>query len=168
MTPLLTPAFLKYFNFLKNENKTYLEIGSGESTIYFSSKFEKVISLESNTEWFNKINGIKPKNVDLYLFNKDNFNDLLKKQLDKKPDYIMVDNDNTYMERSYIVQLIHSNKKNDCIIVLDNGTRNIAAYLFLKGNYYCMDFPGVNKHDEKTVTSIFFTETNSKYIYAQE
>ena len=168
MAPILTPAFLKYFNNLKNINKTYLEIGSGKSTIYFSNKFKKVISLENNTEWFNEVNKIKPENVDLYLFNKDNFNNLLKKQLDKNPDYIMVDNDPLYIERSDIVKLIHFNKRNDCIILLDNGTWNMEAYFFLRENYYCMDFPGVNQDKEKTVTSIFFTETNSKYIYAEE
>jgi|TARA_A100001391_G_scaffold87801_1_gene58177 hypothetical protein len=165
MSPLLTLPFLKYFNNLKNINKTYLEIGSGKSTIYFSHKFKKVISFENNIEYFNKINKIKPSNVDLILFNKDNIDDLLKKELNKKPDYIMVDNDPKYIKRVDIVKLVHTNKKNDCIVILDNGTWNKEAYSFLKENYYCMDFPGLNTKLQNTVTSIFFTETNSKYIY---
>tara|TARA_R110000764_G_scaffold78222_1_gene156082 strand:+ start:10 stop:516 length:507 start_codon:yes stop_codon:yes gene_type:complete len=168
MAPLLTLAFLKYFNNLKNINKTYLEIGSGKSTIYFSHKFKKVISLENNKEWFDKINKMKPGNVDLILFNKDNINDLLTKELDKKPDYIMVDNDPKYIQRIDIVKLIYANKKNDCVIILDNGTWNKEAFSFLRERYYCMDFPGINTKLQNTVTSIFFTETNSKYIYGEE
>ena len=168
MYPSLTSTFLKYFNNLNNINKTYLEIGCGQSTIYFSKKFKKVIGLENDKDWFNEINKIKPENVDLSLFNKDNIDFLLKEKLNEKPDYIMVDNNPTYISRFDIVKLVHFNKKNDCIILLDNGTWNKEAYFFLKEKYYCMDFPGTNKHNENTVTSIFFTNTNSKYIYGEE
>ena len=77
----------------------------------------------------------------------------------------MVDNDPKYIKRVDIVKLVHTNKINDCVVILDNGTWNKEAYCFLKENYYCMDFPGLNTKLQNTVTSIFFTETNSKYIY---
>ena len=55
MIPLLTETFLNYLKKLNIKNKKYLEIGSGDSTIYFSRYFKSVSSLEHDEEWFNKI-----------------------------------------------------------------------------------------------------------------
>ena len=167
IAPLLTKNFLRYFNKLKTKTKTYLEIGSGDSTIYFSKHFKKVISLENDKTFFNKMSNNKPKNVDLKLFNKENIGNLLKTELDKKPNYVMIDNNPNYISRFDIAKFIHFNKKNDCIILLDNGTWNMQAFMFLRTNYYCMDFPGLNKYNENTVTSIFFTGKNSNYVYGK-
>ena len=165
--PLLTKNFLRYFNKLKNKNKTYLEIGSGDSTIYFSKHFKKVISFENDETFFNRISNNKPKNVDIKLFNKENIENLLKTELDKKPNYVMIDNNPCYISRFDIAKFIHFNKQNDCIILLDNGNWNMQTFMFLRTNYYCMDFPGLNKHNQNTVTSIFFTGKNSNYVYGK-
>tara|TARA_R110000824_G_scaffold170591_2_gene348012 strand:- start:690 stop:1196 length:507 start_codon:yes stop_codon:yes gene_type:complete len=165
--PLLTKNFLRYFNKLKNKNKTYLEIGSGDSTIYFSKHFKKVISLEDNKTFFNIISNNKPKNVDIKFFNRKNIGNLLKTELDKKPNYVMIDNNPCYISRFDIAKFIHFNKQNDCIILLDNGNWNMQTFMFLRTNYYCMDFPGLNKHNQNTVTSIFFTGKNSNYVYGK-
>ena len=59
----------------------------------------------------------------------------------------------------------HYNNKNiKAQIVLDNGTWNFDAYMFLKENYYCRDFPGVNKANENTVTSLFFKKIKAKEL----
>ena len=42
MIPLLTEPFLKHLKKLKTKDKNYLEIGSGNSTIYFSKCFKTV------------------------------------------------------------------------------------------------------------------------------
>jgi len=137
MAPLLTLAFLKYFNNLKNINKTYLEIGSGKSTIYFSHKFKKVISLENNKEYFDEINKIKPKNVDLILFNKDNINDLLTKELEKKPENLFVeaepyfddwtDGNYSFDTLEKTIKYIESTDKGDLLELMNK--------MFLEGQY---------------------------------
>jgi hypothetical protein len=53
--PLLTNTFLNFFNKLDLSNSTYLEIGSGNSTIYFSKIFKNVISFEDDLTWFHKL-----------------------------------------------------------------------------------------------------------------
>jgi len=163
--PLLTKAFLNFFKKLNNKNKTYLEIGSGYSTLYFSKHFKNVISLENDKVWFNKIKKEKPKNVKLNLFNKDNIGDILLKELNKKPDYIMIDNNPHYISRFDLAKFVNDNKKNDCIILLDNGPWNMEAFNFLRQNYFCLDFFG-DRYDNKTsVTSVFFTEKNYRLLY---
>ena len=163
--PLLTKPFLKFFKKLKTKNKTYLEIGSGNSTLYFSKHFKRVISLEDDRTWFDKINNNKPENVELHLFSKNNINNLLKTKLAEKPDYIMIDNNPHYISRLEIANLVHFNKQNNCIIILDNGPWNLPAFSFLRDNYFNLDFVGKRYDDEISTTSIFFNEKNSKHLY---
>ena len=50
------------------------------------------------------------------------------------------------------------------MIILDNGTWNIEAYQYMFDNFFCLDFPGQNKYNEVTVTSIFFEEKTKEYV----
>ena len=165
MIPLLTEPFLKHLKKLKTKDKNYLEIGSGNSTIYFSKYFKAVSSLEHDKEWFKKIQDQGIKNINISMFTKDNIGDLLHLELSKKPDFIMIDNHPNVVSRFDIANFVHYNKKNDCIIFLDNGSWNLEAFNFLKQHYYCLDFFGKRYDGNLSVTSIFFTDTNSESIY---
>ena len=163
--PLLTEEFLLFINKLNIKNKTYLEIGSGNSTIYFSKRFKNITSLEHNKNWFDKLNKKNLKNVSLRLYNPDNLPDILLQELSKKPDFIMIDNDPRVVSRLDIAKFIHNNKKNDCIILLYNGTWNLDAFSFLRKYYYCLDFIGKRYDGNTSVTSVFFTNTNKEKVY---
>jgi len=165
MIPLLTENFLKYLKKLNTKNKKYLEIGSGDSTIYFSKHFKTVSSLEHDEEWFKKIQSKNVKNINISMFTKYNIGDLLNFELNKKPDFIMIDNHPHVVSRFDIAKFIHTNKKNDCVIFLDNGSWNLEAFTFLKQHYYCLDFFGKRYDNKTSVTSMFFTDTNSESVY---
>ena len=55
MKPLLTKPFLDYLTKVKTNSKTLLEIGAGNSTVFFENIFRKVISLEDNQIWYLKV-----------------------------------------------------------------------------------------------------------------
>jgi hypothetical protein len=162
--PLLTKPFLKFFKKLKTKNKTYLELGSGDSTLYFSKHFKRVVSLEDDRIWFDQLNNNKPKNVELHLFNKDNIGNILKTKLDEKPDYVMIDNNPQHISRLDIAKFVHFNKQNNCIIILDNGPENLKAFSFLRENYFNLDFVGKRYDNQTSTTSIFFTYRNSNLV----
>ena len=61
--PLLTDTFLKFFLNLNLKNKTYLEIGSGNSTVFFSKQFKQIISFEDSMVWYDKLDALKIPNV---------------------------------------------------------------------------------------------------------
>ena len=67
--PNLTNSFVSFFinSFRDIKNKTLLEIGSGESTVYWSNYFGQVCSYEDDPQWASTIN--VPDNVDLVLYN---------------------------------------------------------------------------------------------------
>ena len=56
---------LKTQEYIKDKNKV-LEWGSGTSTIYFSKIVKQFVSIEHNTEWYNRISSQITDNVELY------------------------------------------------------------------------------------------------------
>ena len=63
--PLLTYSFMDYIESHDVSDFNLIEFGSGNSTLYFEKKFNKVFSFETNKVWFDKI---KPqlKNTDYH------------------------------------------------------------------------------------------------------
>ena len=51
--------------YIKDKNKV-LEWGSGTSTLYFSKIVKQFVSIEHNTEWYNRISSQIADNVEYY------------------------------------------------------------------------------------------------------
>ena len=61
--PLLTNSFLHWFETINWSNMSLLELGSGNSTLYFSRFFKLVTSYESNEKWYKALGPKLPNNV---------------------------------------------------------------------------------------------------------
>lgn len=164
--PLLTHTFVNYFSNKKLNDKILVEIGSGESTLYWEKKFKKVISYENDKNYYQKILNSKTKNnteINLYdknIFQSNKFlNDI------KSADYIIIDNNPNFISRYEFSVFCRENMKKDCGIILDNGTWNLEAYSYLLNNFFVKEFPGKNKNSEVTVTSIFEPLRDWKYYH---
>lgn len=162
--PRLTTSFISYLKQFDLKDEILLELGSGDSTIYFSKFFKKVISYENDMKYLNTIKKLKLKNVSLFHLKKEIGKDKTFIKNAEKADLIIIDNDAEYISRLYFAKLFHDNKNITAVIVLDNGNWNFNAYMFLKENYYCRDFPGINKVNENTVTSLFFKKIKAKEL----
>jgi hypothetical protein len=170
--PLLTYNFLEYFVNNNLKDKTLLELGSGDSTLFWENYFKKITSYEDDvnyyTEYKHKINKEK---TDLIFYDKELFNslDFLKNFLKnvKEADCIIIDNNPcSTFSRYDFANFVTNNKKENSVIILDNGTWNLDAYNYLINHFFCNDFPGINKNNELTVTTIFHTrKINSYYCY---
>jgi hypothetical protein len=95
---------------------------------------------------------------------KNIFNDLDFKKNINEADITIIDNNPKYIKRKDFCIFVKENKNKNGMIVLDNGTWNIDAYDYLIKNFFCLDFPGVNKENELTVTSLFFEERKKEYF----
>ena len=162
--PLLTYDFINFFSKQKLKDKTLVEIGAGESTLYWEKKFNRVISYEHDLFYFDQIKKkLKKKTTQLHLFNKYILTN--KKFLEnvKIADYIIIDNNPNYISRYDFSLCVTKNKKKTSSIILDNGLWNLDAYNYLRDNFFVKDFPGLNKSKELTVTSIFSVFKDQKY-----
>lgn len=63
--PLLTSSFLNWFETQEWNSLKLLELGSGNSTLYFSKFFKSVTSYETNQDWFDRLSLKIPINVNL-------------------------------------------------------------------------------------------------------
>ena len=171
--PLLTDTFLKFFLNLNLKNKTYLEIGSGNSTVFFSKHFKQIISFEDSMVWYDKLDVLKIPNVNLQFFTMDLvFDDCTEctgvknklKHYLQTANFIMIDNNPIRTSRTKFAKFVDQHKKPESIIILDNGEQHLEAMTFLKSKYYCIDFPGKRYDDSFSVTSMFFTNDNYKEL----
>jgi len=158
---LLCSDFIDWISSYSNNKKTLLEIGSGYSTTFFSNIFDKVVSYEDYDDWFDKIdNQIKNnnlKNIYLNKFDKNILHDTKFMSNTKNADFFLIDNSfYSKVSRFDFAKFIHNNKKENSIIILDNGEYNIDAYEFLRENYYCLDFICDRYDNRFTQTTVFF------------
>ena len=105
--PNLTNSFVSFFinSFRDLKDKTLLEIGSGESTVYWSNYFGQVCSYEDDPQWASAIN--EPDNVDLDLYNPSTiFDDDFFKHRVETSDFIIIDNNPKVLPRERIEQLL--------------------------------------------------------------
>ena len=153
--PQLTFDFIEWMEEQDTREKTFIEFGSGDSTIYFSSKFKKVITYEDEFEWIEKIKSRNLGNVDV------NFLDynFYKKEPDsfKNTDFILIDNNpRNYNSRLYVAQVLMEKIDYQNILILDNGNWNGDCYFYLRTKYKSyQDFIGINPRGDRTVTTVF-------------
>jgi hypothetical protein len=153
-------------DFLKdrlNSELLVFEYGSGNSTLFFSARVKKIISIETNKLWFDSISKKLPHNASIYFcdLSKDNnkYNRFIK-EANAKYDIIIVDAEN----RNEVILNLHENLKDDGIIILDNSDRKeyseSISYLRDKG-FSKLDFWGITAgYFNKTCTTFFYKQNN--------
>lgn len=170
--PYLTKDFIDYFSKQKLQDKLLIELGSGDSTLYWEKKFKKVISYESNGFYADDLRKkIKRKVTELYTYD-PTLNKIFlseRKLIDNfaKADYIIIDNKpNEGISRYDFSVCAVKYKKESCSIILDNGNWNIEAYNYLRERFFVKDFPGICRiENTPTVTSVFSTSKLNYYNY---
>tara|TARA_B100000700_G_C14986034_1_gene828877 strand:+ start:336 stop:1352 length:1017 start_codon:yes stop_codon:yes gene_type:complete len=160
--PLLTNSFLNWFETQSWSNYKLLELGSGSSTLYFSTFFKSVTSYETNEYWYNKI----VKNIDKSVsLNKCNsILDSLDHENINEYDVVLIDaNEN----RAKLSRTIIS-KKFDGIIFHDNAEwYRKSISIFLDEGYIEIPFFGIKPIDDHVAsTSVLVKESNVSKIFS--
>lgn len=130
--------FLKYRTY---DDKTILEFGGGQSTLWWAKRALKVVTFEGDREWYEKIRHEMPVNVDLhYVSMKDIDTNVyqVKELLASKPyenekyDVIVIDG----LYRYEMIDIACNLLKKDGIIICDNA----EGFRFYEGfKSRCMD-----------------------------
>lgn len=133
-TPLISKSTLSTIETYLDKQTVMLEIGSGNSTAYFSKLVKKLYSLENNTQWFDEVNK--------QIVNQDNITYTLKISNLKNYDQSTPGKNQTYeMFKDYLdyIELSNFGEKKLDIIFNDGQARricNLKAFDILKDNGY--------------------------------
>ncbi|MCK9209747.1 MAG: hypothetical protein M0P61_02805 [Ignavibacteriaceae bacterium] len=94
-SPWISFTVIKFLELYLKPNMKVFEYGSGGSTLFFAKRVEKVVSIEHNKLWFEKVNlylqELKLKNIDYKLFEPENDSEFHKKNIADPNDYISDD-----------------------------------------------------------------------------
>ncbi len=154
--PQLTFDFIDWIEEQDVKEKTLIEFGSGNSTIYFSHKFKKVITYEDEPEWIDSVKSRNLENVDMkfldYNFYKESPESFI------NADFILIDNNpRNNNSRLYVAQILMRKINYQNILILDNSNWNAEAYFYLRTKYKNYeDFISMNLRGDRTVTSVFY------------
>jgi tetratricopeptide (TPR) repeat protein len=162
IVPLLTNSFLGWFETQNWDNKVLLELGSGSSTLYFAKHFKKIVSWETNKDWFSTLQEILPDNIEHH------FVDSILKAFDSFDihsfDAILLD---CAENRAYIAKAI-SESGFKGVVFFDNSEwyRNGVNYL-RKSGFREIPFFGLKPvEDWVSCTSVLFRDSSSEHILA--
>lgn len=162
--PWCTYSYIYFIRERLNENLSIFEYGSGSSTIFYSNFVKSIVSVEHDSQWFQKIKNLVPKNVDILLvpigldFGESYAKSIYSK--DEKYDIIIVDG--RYRVKCVIEAAAYLTDIG--VIILDNSERSKyeEAKVYVKNiGFKQIDFwgmsPGVSTWN---CTSIFYRDFN--------
>ncbi len=160
--PWITYSAIEFLKDRLNSTMEIFEYGSGNSTIYYSTKVKSVIAIEHDREWYEKIKLNLLENAKIFYKNLEYNGEYCRmiNEFENKFDIIIVDG----RDRVNCVKNSIDKLKENGIIILDDSERKeyneAKEFLFYKG-YKKIEFwgiaPGVfyNK-----CTTVFYKEHN--------
>jgi hypothetical protein len=150
--PWITYPALEYISQIDFSDKTLLEWGAGNSSIYFSKRFKHLTSIEHNKNWFVKIKEFGLKNQNLIFADKKNYLSVVQ-DLETKFDVILID----AILRDDCVAIAPALLNNNGLIILDNSDRHPGLCEKLrKDNFIQVDMHGFGPINNYTWTTTFF------------
>ncbi|WP_200344249.1 FkbM family methyltransferase [Halochromatium glycolicum] len=144
--PWVTYPFLHLLDKRIRSNFKVFEYGSGNSTLWLSSHVEKIVSVEHDAGWYQKMKGKMPGNVE-YIYHTLDYGGAYGKEITKPQykgvfDIVFVDGrDRVNCLRNCVHAL-----KQDGIVILDNAERpqyNSGSESLLQQGFKRIDFIGM-------------------------
>lgn len=160
--PWLTYPAINFLSERLNQNLMVFEYGSGNSTFYYSKIVKKVIAVEHNKEWYEKIKSKLPENSEIVFANLDCHGSYCQtiKSTKQNFDIIIIDAE----DRANCIRNCLNNLSEIGVIILDDSERieYIEGIEFLKQKYFKrLDFWGISAGlIHQKATTIFYRESN--------
>jgi len=131
--PWVTYSFIDFIKDRLHKQLSVFEYGSGSSTTFYAKRVARVVSVEHDKEWYEKVLHEKPSNAEMIFTKLETDGEYAKKPslLNEKFDIIIVDG------RDRVNCCINSVNalSNTGVVVLDDSERDFynEARIFLKG-----------------------------------
>jgi hypothetical protein len=160
--PWVTYAFIDFIKERLNKKHRVFEFGSGNSTYFYAKLAGKVISVEHDRSWYNRLYKNRPENADLY------FSELARDgeycrtpaRIKEAFDIIIVDGRDRV---NCCIQAVNSLTENG-VVVLDDSERDMykegVSFLIANG-FKHLSFSGISPGlFYRKTTSVFYKPNN--------
>lgn len=142
--PWVTYSFIDFIRPRLTKEMSIFEFGSGNSTLFYAKNVKRVVSVEHDKAWYEKVVANKAKNTDMIFEKLETGGDYCKKALSigEKFDIIIVDGRDRVNCCKNSVEALSANG----IIVLDNSEREIyqdARTFLLQKGFKELPFTGI-------------------------
>ncbi len=143
--PWVTYSFIDFIKERLHKDLSVFEYGSGSSTLFYAARVRRVVSVEHNQDWYNKIVQSKPDNAEMIFTELHRDGEYSKKaaSLPEKFDIIIVDGRDRVNCCKYSLAALSPRG----VIVLDDSERKDyqAARVLLKENGFKeLSFSGIS------------------------
>ena len=158
--PWYTYPAIEYIKQLDFSNKIIFEYGSGNSTRFWGERCKKVVSVEDNKEWYDKIKDKLPDHVEYYLLEeRQEYIKSINKYPDKF-DVIIIDGNHSRYECA--VEALNK-LRDDGFIILDNSDwKEKTSALLRESDLIEVDMSGFGPINYYTWTTSFYFSRNVK------
>lgn len=160
--PWVTYPFIDFITPRLNKNMVIFEFGSGNSTLFYSERVKKVIAVEHNIEWYEKLKSSLHSNVEMIHKELDSHNNYSNSILgvNEKFDIVFIDGE----ERNECMKISVEAVKENGVIVLDDSEREEYTegieYLLSK-SFKRIDFWGISPgYLNRKATTVFYKANN--------
>lgn len=141
---------------------TILEFGCGNSTLFFAERVKRVVSIENNSEWYDKLRLNAPQNVELILTSSESARQYLNKVKNLKEKFDLVTIDGLFRNESISESMNLVNEIG--IVILDDSERREykdGVRILIESGYKKIDFSGVAPGIFfRKCTTIFYKDNN--------
>jgi predicted O-methyltransferase YrrM len=115
--PWLHPSVIGFLESLLEPDFRILEHGSGGSTLWFASRVGRVVSVESDRDWYEKVKSLARPNTRLILWDQDTL-----PRITGRFDLLLIDGE-PVEDRALYLDAAEKLVKPGGIVVLDNANR---------------------------------------------
>jgi precorrin-6B methylase 2 len=160
--PWVTYSFIDFIADRIKKEHTVFEFGSGNSTFYYAKRAMKVVSVEHDQAWFNKISASKPSNSEMIFCELETGGDYSKMpaSMDLKFDIIIVDGRDRV---NCCLQSLEALSDTGVVVLDDSERENYADAIrfFLKEGFKELSFSGISPGlFYRKSTSVFYRTEN--------
>ncbi|SRR5260221_819247 len=160
--PWVTYSFIDFIQERLNRKQTVFEFGSGNSTYYYAKHAGKVVSVEHDKDWFDKIIRSKPENAEMIFCELERDGSYCRTpiNLKRKFDIIIVDGRDRV---NCCIQAIDA-LSDDGIIVLDDSERKQykeGIDFLVKNGFKHLSFSGISPGLFYNKSTSVFYKTNN-------
>jgi len=160
--PWVTYSFIDFIKERLNKKHRVFEFGSGNSTYFYAKLAGKVVSVEHDRSWYNRLYKNRPENADLYFSELERDGDYCRTPARIKQDFdiIIVDGRDRV---NCCIQAVNSLSENG-VVVLDDSERDMykeGVGFLMENGFKHLSFSGISPGlFYRKTTSVFYKPNN--------